>query len=115
MPIDDGNFKVLREDLAAFRNEMNTRLDRLVSQDAFEGERRRVDERMAQLGKELVDEVSARKLAVAAEEKSRTLVVQELERRNARTGSWIRWTIGVLLGGGGVVATVLAIYQLLHP
>ncbi|MGN6324504.1 hypothetical protein [Pseudolysinimonas sp.] len=109
----DRFFGLLRDDLATFRREVNERLDKLVSADAFAAEQRRVDERIKVVDDKLNAEVEARKAAMAAEEAARKLMAAELEKKNARTGSWIRWTIGTLLGLGGAGGIVGGIAALL--
>jgi len=63
----DGLNNSLRDGLA----QINARLDRLVSQDAFEAERRRVDERLAALGADVVEEKTDRLSAVESEKQAR--------------------------------------------
>jgi hypothetical protein len=56
---DDGIppwFNVLRADIADLRADFNARLDRLVTQDAFAGEQRRVDEMIRNLTDDLAQE-----------------------------------------------------------
>jgi len=110
MPGDeDSLFGLLRGDLAEFRREMNQRLDRLVTQDAFEAERRRVDERHAQLGQDLVDEREARVLADKNERDARKQAQAELDKKAAATGLWIRWGVSLVVG---IPAALVAMWAL---
>lgn len=90
----------VRQDLAAFRQEVNTRLDRLVTQDAFEAERRRVDERIAGIGRELNAEKLARK-----EEAT------EFRGEIAKIGVWVRWSLSLAIAVPGAVGAILIILK----
>lgn len=115
MPNDDSTsyFRLIREDLMDFRKEVNERLDKLVTQDAFDGERRRVDGLIARLGQDLVAEAAARREADAAEEVARRKVVDELEQKGARTGLWVRWTVGLIIGIPSTVGALIALTTIL--
>lgn len=115
MPVDDptGYFHLIREDLLAFRKEVNERLDRLVTQDAFEGERRRVDGLIARLGQDIVAEAVARREAVTEEQTARQKDMAELEKKGARTGLWVRWAVGLIIGIPSTITALIAVSQLM--
>lgn len=107
----------LRQDLATFRVEVNSRLDKLVTQDAFNGEQKRVDALIRNLTTDLVREreervaedneleaaiVEAAKAAKAAQE------AQDNRRITFRQGMWITFA-GIL--GTGVVSLVILVIQ----
>ncbi|MFF9565720.1 hypothetical protein ACF1AJ_20395 [Leifsonia sp. NPDC014704] len=115
-------FQMIREDIAAFRRETNDRLDRLVSQDAFEAERRRRDEQHAALVQDIADERAARVadiereraarvVAVKEERDMREKVEEELRAKNAVVGLWVRWGLGFVVG---LPAAALALWALLQ-
>ena len=79
-------FNLILSSLRDFRQEVNARLDRLVTQEAFQAEQRRVDERNADLAKDIADEQAARIRAFG-----------ELEKKSDRLKGWIRWLVGVAL------------------
>lgn len=91
-------FGLIRADLLAFRQEVNGRLDKLVTQDAFDGERRRVDGLIQGMAKDVADERDARKEADAAEKAARIAEVDILAKKSANTGLWIRWGVGLVIG-----------------
>lgn len=116
MPGEDptgGYFHLIREDLIAFRKEVNERLDKLVTQDAFDGERRRVDGLIARLGQDIVGEAVARREAIAAEEAARQKVINELEQKGARTGLWVRWAVGLIVGIPATITALIAVSQMM--
>lgn len=88
MIIDE--LKALREGqqrgFDSMRAEFNTRLDRLVTTEAFTAEQRRVDERFAAMGQDIVDERLAR---VDAFDKS--------NERMAKLAANVRWVASALL------------------
>lgn len=69
-----------RSGFTDLRSEINLRLDRLVTNEAFAAEQKRVDERNASLGREMGDERTAREKAV-----------QALEARLDKSATNIRW------------------------
>ncbi|UAJ78302.1 hypothetical protein IT072_02320 [Leifsonia sp. ZF2019] len=122
MPDEPSLFQLLREDIAAFRRETNERLDKLVSQDAFEAERRRRDELHASLIQDIAEERTARtadiererasRIAAVKEERdARDKVVLDLQAKNAATGLWIRWGIGFVVGLPAAGIALWAIFQ----
>lgn len=115
-------FQMIREDIAAFRRETNERLDKLVSQDAFEAERRRRDEQHAALVQDIADERAsrvadiereraARVVAVKEERDMREKVEDELRARSAVIGLWIRWGLGFVVGLPAAALTLWALFQ----
>jgi hypothetical protein len=107
----------LRQDLATFRGEVNARLDRLVTQDAFSAEQRRVDELVANLTKDLTREREERlaednelEMAIAkvADAAAETKKTQETRKVTFRQGIWIA---AVTILGGGVVSLIILVIQ----
>lgn len=88
MIIDE--LKALRQEQTAgfnaIRAEFNQRLDRLVTTEAFTAEQRRVDERFAAMGQDIVDERLAR---VDAFDKA--------NERMAKLAANVRWVASALL------------------
>lgn len=82
-------FEILRADLATFRTEVNARLDRAVSADAFAAEQRRVDDRFSAQGRE----------------------IGELRASQAKVGAWVRWAVGfaISLPAAGVAFQALVL------
>lgn len=122
MPEEASLFSLLREDIAAFRRETNERLDKLVSQDAFEAERRRRDELHAALVQDLADERVARAAdiererasriaAVNAERDAREKVTAELQAKNATIGLWVRWGLGFVIGLPAAAGALWVLFQ----
>lgn len=107
----------LRQDLATFRVEVNSRLDKLVTQDAFNGEQKRVDALIRNLTNDLVREREER---VAEDNELETAIVeaakaakaaqdaQDNRRLTFRQGMWITFA-GIL--GTGVVSLVILVIQ----
>lgn len=110
----------IRDDLAAFRTEFNARIDKLVSQDAFEGERRRVDQQHEALAKDLQEEREARiagdaeargafEAGIKAERMEREKSHAETDQRSRRAWWMVRWTVGTMLAAMTVGAAIWAI------
>lgn len=70
----------------SLRAEFNQRLDRLVTTEAFTAEQRRVDERLSNLGQDIVDE----RLARLAE-------FEKANDRMAKLAANMRWVASALL------------------
>ncbi|WP_281265477.1 hypothetical protein [Curtobacterium sp. 9128] len=101
-------FRLIREDIASFRTETNQRLDKLVTQDAFEAEKRRTDDRFAALGKDVVDnreEANGAITALGTDLKAKTLRDQdrEDEARRFKAGQ----VIAIVLGVAAIVASFI--------
>lgn len=76
----------MRADMRSGFEGINTRLDKLVTQDAFQAEQRRVDERFREIKDDLVEERGARERA-------------ELESKASQRniGLWVRWIAASIL------------------
>lgn len=101
-------FKLIREDIASFRTETNQRLDKLVTQDAFEAEKRRTEDRFAALGRDVVDnnaEANAGITALENDLKAKTLRDQdrEDEARRFKAGQ----VVSIVLGVAAIVASFI--------
>lgn len=70
----------------SIRAEFNQRIDRLVTSEAFTAEQRRVDDRLAQLGRELGEERAIRKAEF-----------EEVARRGDRIVTNVKWLAGSLV------------------
>lgn len=90
--------RLLREGFAT----VNARLDKLVSQDVFLAEQRRVDERhaasQADIAEEkaeriaaIKDERAAREAAMATERAARKTELAEEKREREKVGTWVRF------------------------
>ena len=99
--------QIILDEVRAVRSDMNARLDKLVTTEAFTAEQRRVDQQFANQGQDIVDERIARGLAIAIEATTRREAddAEVLAREKAasaaataaaRTVVWFRWAIGVL-------------------
>lgn len=115
-------FQILREDLAAFRSEINQRLDNVVSRESFRDEQRRVDGLIGGHGREIgelktllekkIGEVTT---ALAQEAGARVSaqtdalnaqLLERQEREKVRRATMWQW---LLLGVSIVVTPVVAI------
>jgi hypothetical protein len=128
---DDGIppwFNVLRADIADLRADFNARLDRLVTQDAFAGEQRRVDEMIRNLTDDLAQErverlAEDKKLETAVRDAAKastdavtklsgsideTKKTQETRKITFRQGIWLA-VVGIL--GTGVVSLIILVIQ----
>ncbi|MCG7285348.1 hypothetical protein MHY85_05080 [Cellulomonas sp. ACRRI] len=116
MIIDE--LKALRAEQAtgfnAIRAEFNARLDRLVTTEAFAAEQRRVDQRFAEMGQDIVDERLAREKADDREATRRSQFIEKYELERADTAKWQRdsrskWILAIV----GLVASpiVVAVVQ----
>ncbi|MFC8732190.1 hypothetical protein ACFT5B_07010 [Luteimicrobium sp. NPDC057192] len=65
---------------------MDGKLDRLVTRESFDAETRRVDDKFAAQGQDIVDERVAREKAIA-----------ELTARHDRTAANLRWVAAAIL------------------
>lgn len=84
-------------DLRAMRTEMNQRLDRLVTTEAFAAEMRRVDDQFARVSKDLV-----------VESKQRELEDAEIKSGLDRNAANIRWAFAaVVIPAAGLVTTIV--------
>ena len=111
--------QIILDEVRAVRTDMNTRLDKLVTTEAFAAEQRRVDQQFTNLGQDIVDERVARGLALAAESttrreaddaetKSRKDADDAIRATAARSAFLWRWvTTGVVVP---VVISVLAFW-----
>jgi hypothetical protein len=74
---------LIREDLKTIRSEVNGRLDQMATKaevrELFSGEQRRVDDRMAALGTDIVEEKTDRIAGLAAEKQAREEAVAEIK------------------------------------
>lgn len=96
--------RVLREGFAT----INARLDKLVSQDVFLAEQRRVDERHAALQADITeekaeriaaikDEKAERVAAVTAEQNARETAITKEKTERQAIGTWLRWVAATIL------------------
>lgn len=101
---EDRLAEILLREMREFRQEVGKRLDSLVTRDAFEAEKERVNERMGDIREDVSaesrareravnDEREARIAAVAIVEEKRLLLERETEKRKSRD----RWLVGVAL------------------
>ena len=90
--------QIVLDELRALRIDMNARLDRLVSQEAFSAEQRRVDDRHAALGQDVVDERLARKADVDTLRVSLT-----------KTAANVRWAIAGIILPTALIITMIVI------
>lgn len=89
--------QVVLGELRSLRSEMNQRLDRLVTTEAFAAEQRRVDQRHDALGQDIVDERESRKSAIT-----------DLKTQQAKTASNVRWAFAaIVLPTAGLVTTIV--------
>ncbi|MCZ2261598.1 hypothetical protein [Isoptericola sp. QY 916] len=91
---------------------MNDKLDRVVTKDMFQAESRRVDDRIADVAKDIADERvarekaineerAAREKAVEAEKRARKALEEAAQARSDRLGVWLRWLAGGLVASIG--------------
>lgn len=106
-----GMFQYIRDDLGAFRKEVNERLDKLVTQDAFDAERRRGDELRAALGQDLVEERESRIEADRTEKSERVAAHALIEKRSKQMWAGVQWGVGTLVALAGVIVAFLAIVR----
>lgn len=101
---EDRLAEILLREMREFRSEVGKRLDRLVTQEAFQAEKERVNERMGDMRADLDDErrarehalrqeTEARNEALSAEKEKRMAVEAEQEKARNRN----RWFIGAAL------------------
>jgi len=110
-----GWFGILREDIAGLRAEFSARLDRLVTQDAFAAEQRRVDDKFADLGSDIVTEREARMADAQALRKQIDDVDDKAEAASKAAASRRTWWFRLVVGGIvtailGTFGTLLALY-----
>jgi regulator of protease activity HflC (stomatin/prohibitin superfamily) len=90
--------RLLREGFAT----VNARLDKLVSQDVFLAEQRRVDERHAALQADIAEEKAERIAAIrderaervaadTAEQNAREAAITKEKGEREKIGVWVRW------------------------
>lgn len=91
--------QIVLDELRALRADMNARLDRLVTQEAFAAEQRRVDERHATLG---VD--------VAGERLARKADVETLRASLAKTAANIKWILAAVIIPSAAIVTSIVLY-----
>jgi len=108
MPDEPGNAELQRaiESLAGVQREgfANVRADiaKLVSQEVFLAEQRRVDERLAAQQADIAeekaeriaaikDEQAARERAITAEQTARKADIAEEKAEREKVGTWVRW------------------------
>lgn len=81
----------------SLRAEFNQRLDRLVTTEAFTAEQRRVDERMAAMGQDIVDERLARQEELAKAIADRKVDYDKIHDRINKLGANMRWVASSVL------------------
>ena len=92
---------------------MNDKLDRVVTKDMFQAESRRVDDRIADVVKDVADErvarekaindeKSAREKDIAAEKAKRKELENLRQARSERLWSWVRYLAGGVVSAAGV-------------
>ena len=113
-----GQFQILREDFQAMRLEFNLRLDRLVTQDSFLQEQKRVDALIQSLNSDVGDvresvgkEVQAR--VAERQDALKTQLNEKNEREKIRRQTLWQWfaLAASLVGGpliGGLIGAALA-------
>jgi hypothetical protein len=110
-------FNILRDDVSGMRKEINTRLDKLVTREAFEAEQRRVDAKISDLGTDLVNETKARTdgdtdirntASIAADTARKAQQLQQTRRVSLNQGLLIA-LVSVL--GSGIVGLGVVIIQ----
>ena len=95
-PTNNGALGLVLKEINSFRIEINQRLDRLVTTEAFAAEQRRVDERFREQSKDAEAEVTARKEADA-----------EIRLGLARTAGLVKWAFAsIVLPCAALVATI---------
>lgn len=75
---------------------INGRLDRLVSTEAHAADLRRVDERMAELAKDLADERQARVADIAQERQARKQEMADMRQALDKMTNLVRWAIAAI-------------------
>lgn len=81
----------------SLRAEFNQRLDRLVTTEAFTAEQRRVDERLASLGQDIVDERLARQDELNKAIADRKDAFDKVHDRIAKLTANMRWIASSVL------------------
>ena len=100
-----------RQGFDSIRAEFNQRIDRLVTQDAFAAEQRRVDEKMHAVLEDLADERSARELGLANERKAREAGLQQSSNAIQRQTTLLRWLgASVVIPMAGLIIGLLSQY-----
>lgn len=108
--------RLLREGFAT----VNARLDKLVSQDVFLAEQRRVDERHAALHADIAEEKAERIAAIkdekaervaadTAEETARKTAITEEQSARKSIGTWVRWVAATI-----AIPTILLIVDIVQ-
>jgi hypothetical protein len=98
MTLEPGNAELQRaiESLAGVQREgfANVRADiaKLVSQEVFLAEQRRVEERLAAQQADIAEEKAERIAAVKDEKAERVAALAKEEREREKVGVWVRWT-----------------------
>lgn len=127
--------QIILDELRATRREVNDRLDGLVTQQAFEAEQRRIDERhenhirieaqarmeadaanarkietVETTAKTLIEEAESRAKAgiEAAKEESKKALEEESARR-ARLASLGKWAFGSLVGVAALAVSIISL------
>jgi len=93
-PANDGALGLVLKEINEFRKEMNEQIRHLVTQEAFNAEQRRVDQRFTDLAGDISKEESERKESV-----------KEVKDDIAKTSIFIRWVIGLVATLGIAVVT----------
>lgn len=81
----------------SLRAEFNQRLDRLVTTEAFAAEQRRVDERLAAMGQDIVDERLARQDELNKAITDRKEQFEKVHDRIAKLTANMRWVASSVL------------------
>jgi len=90
--------------------QIDAKVDKLVTREVFDAEARRVDERFASQGQDIVDERVAREKAVLEVEQDLMKAVETVESRLDSIVAAARWA----LGGVGAVLLAVLVFVLPH-
>lgn len=111
-------FQILREDFMAMRLEFQASIRELVTREAFSDERRRVDGRFQDQGRELnevktqvAQEAQARVQQAQADAQAKIAEGKERDKlRRQGAWQWLAWGVTLIIGPilGAIIATVMA-------
>lgn len=93
--------QILLSEIRGMRTEMNTRLDKLVTAEAFAAEQRRVDERHLILVGDIADERASRKADIL-----------NVRQQSEKLAANVRWAFAaIVIPSAGVIAAIFLVLR----
>ena len=106
--------QIVLEELRSLRLEINQRLDRLVTTEAFAAEQRRMDGLLSGINEDIANERVARADAIAGSVAAREVAITEVKgaisdvkAAIAKTASHMKWLVAaIIIPVAGIVTTI---------